>query len=269
MVVQFRNPPLLEILVELRWGGVHVGFPLMQSGGMIVAAQGPQPNEAFFFDFGAKVRDKGFVQIERLNGGLSDIPFAPAVRYSKPPADGVGQILYQVGAGLFSANITPPYKNWDRFRPIVEQGILALLDTRPVASKESPFHQVSLRYIDIFREGLTNGLSSSEFMSSVLGFSFSPPAVIQKLANPGVPWKPRLEFGGQLKSGQHLHLVTAEGVAGGSSGVIFDTTVSCLTGVAPSIEDIMKELDLAHETIREVFLSTTHKLHDAMDPVEE
>jgi len=106
MPKRFKNPPLVELIAELRWGtaGIVAG---PQGAPQLVMATGSQYEE-FFMRFGSKIAALGYERIERIiPPGFPAPPFQATYRFRKKEPE-QGTTLYQVGGGVFSANITPP-----------------------------------------------------------------------------------------------------------------------------------------------------------------
>src|SRR5215471_16972408 len=163
MPERYRNPPLVELIGELRWGSSGSSFPLP-----------PGSHEEFFMRFGSRAGAVGYERVERLvPPGFPAPPFQAVYRFRKKAPE-TGTTLYQVGAGVFTANITPPYESWQEFRPVVEEGVDILLETRNPSEKDTPFTSASLRYIDAFGYQLTEGRSTAAFLRDVLGFAVEP-----------------------------------------------------------------------------------------------
>lgn len=128
---RFKHPPLVELIAELRWGSGGGVLPSAQSQGVrpILLALSGQ-HEEFFMRFGSKAGALGYDLVERvMPQGFSAMPFQIVYRFRKKLQE-QGTTLYQVGAGVFSANSTPPYRFWNDFRPVLEQGVKLLLETR-------------------------------------------------------------------------------------------------------------------------------------------
>jgi uncharacterized protein (TIGR04255 family) len=173
MAERYRHPPLIELIAELRWGSP---LPTTQPPGGFLLGTGL--HEEFFMRFGSRAGALGYERVERLvPPGFPAVPFQAIYRFRKKEPE-EGTTVYQVGAGVFSANITPPYHSWREFRPVVEEGVRILLETRNPSEKEMPFTSASLRYIDAFGNKFTEGRSTGAFIRDVLGFVVEPPAAV-------------------------------------------------------------------------------------------
>lgn len=265
--MRFAKPPLVELVAELRWGFPALIQPL---AGQLQPVDGVAINrhEEFFMRFGAKAAAEGFDRFERLMpSGFPLIPFQPVYRYRYGAPGGTS--LYQLGAGVFSANITPPYDNWEKFRPVVERGVSLLLEARADDEKTTPFGTISLRYIDAFGSELMARASAIDFLTGTLGFSLALPAVIHELAMPDAVPTAALQFEIALKENMVLRIQAGEGQVNGQTAVVMDTTAYRAGDVSPAVIDIMDAFDAAHAVIRHAFIGMTGKVSKLMEPQEE
>ncbi len=192
--MRFANPPLVELIAELRWSVAAAPMPLQGNLGLAQLPPGNASDE-FFMRFGAKVAPDGFDSFERIvPSGFPRVSLSAGLSVSLWCAGHGALALYQLGSGLFTANITPPYDNWEMFKPVVAQGIEALLKSRSKAESNTPFSVCSLRYIDAFRADLTSGRTTAEFAREVLGFTIEPPPIVKRLMASDGALKPAAEF---------------------------------------------------------------------------
>lgn len=263
--MKFANPPLVELIAELRWALPAV--PVPQQGVMVpVQVATMNAHEEFFMRFAAKVSKDGFDSFERVvPSGFPTFPYQPVYRYRYGAPD-MGTALYQLGAGLYSANITPPYDNWEKFKPVVARGLEAMLNSRPAVEANSPFSVCSLRYIDAFHEDLTEGMSSHQFATEVLGFQLDPPPVVKSLVASGNVVRPTAEFLIPLGDNLSMVLKVGDGNVNGNPALIVDTAVVFAAEVDARVDAAMSVLDNAHDIIRKVFLQMTEKFHLKMRP---
>jgi uncharacterized protein (TIGR04255 family) len=225
-------------------------------------------SEEFFMRFGGRVAADGYTLVERLlPSGLPSLPFQPLYRFRKAgPEDGT--TLYQLGAGLFSANITPPYHTWKHFRPVVERGIGHLIEARDEAERQLPFQQVSLRYIDAFRGNLLAGRSAADFKREVLGFNLTLPDAVSSIASKAQEPSETIQTSFPVQGGRHMQLTLGDGTFENQPAVILDTTIVSTAETAPAITTVMKAYDEAHGLIWEAFSKMTTKLSDLMEPMQ-
>jgi uncharacterized protein (TIGR04255 family) len=192
------------------------------------------------------------------------MPFQVVYRFRKKGQE-QGTTLYQVGAGVFSTNSTPPYRFWDDFKPILEQGVRLLLEARNPSEKEMPFSTASLRYINAFGSKFTESRSTAVFIRDVLDFVVEPPAPIRDEMSPNSEPQPSLQLIIPLKSGQNMALRLTDGLVNGEPAVIMDLTVGTVAPTQATESDVMTAFNTAHEVAHRVFVSTTKKLFDKME----
>lgn len=269
MADRYKNAPLVELVAEVRWGtGGVVGAP-PQGAGPVMVATGQY--EEFFMRFGSRLGTLGYDRIERLvPPGFPTLPFQTIYRFRKTEQEqGQGTTLYQVGAGVFSANITPPYHSWKQFRPVVEKGIELLLETRNAAEQNVPFDISNLRYINAFGDKFTKGLSVAKFVQEVLGFKIELPIAVRNEASPNSEIKPLFQLSIPLKIQQQMSLFLTEGIVHGLPAIVMDLTVTNDTSIKPIKGDVMTSFDMARQVIHNVFVGITKELSPIMEPVAE
>lgn len=266
MTLSFDKAPLVEIIAELRWDQPHQMTQGQPHETVVLPTTFIESNkqDEFFMRFGGECYQQGFVRAERLvPPGFPTLPFQPIYRYR--PAEASSSSLFQIGAGLFSANATPPYKSWEDFSPIVMSGVKALLNARAEGEQSQAFSSVSLRYIDAYDASFWQGLSFSEFMKQVLGFSINLPPAISSLIPEGKPVTPLIQMSVPLHEGETMNISLGHGFTNGSEAVIMDTTVSASTEISADAEAIMASLGKARKIIHDVFLQITAPIHNLME----
>jgi uncharacterized protein (TIGR04255 family) len=263
---RFKNPPLVELIAELRWdsGGVLRRSAEPLAAGQILLAVAGQ-HEEFFMRFGSKAGAVGYDLFERVvPQGFPAMPFQVIYRFRKKGQE-QGTTLYQVGPGVFSANSTPPYRFWNDFEPVLRQGIQLLLETRNPAEREMSFTGASLRYINAFGARFTEGRSMAVFIRDVLGFVVELPAPVKDEIPAEKEIKPSLQLLIPLKSGQEMALRLTDGLVSGEQAVIMDLAVSTADHTQPRESDLMAIFNTAHEVAHRVFVGVTRKLFDKME----
>ena len=216
---------------------------------------------------GAKLHQLGFQAVERLvPPGFVTLLYQPIYRYKNAAEQ--SPVLYQAGAGLFSAHGIPPYHSWEEFVPFVEKGVAALLESRDSKEKEAQFATVSLRYIDAFRPDLTQGKSGPAFIGDVLGIRVMLPDFLTKFGRSGLAPQYTLQFSLPIADDTALTMSLAEGQVLGTAAIIMDTAVSCTRGIFPQLAEVMDVLNSAHEVIHDIFIKLTAPIHGLMQPTE-
>jgi uncharacterized protein (TIGR04255 family) len=235
---------------------------------MILLGGAAGTHEEFFMRFGSRVGALGYQQVERVvPPGFPVLPFQAIYRFRKKTPE-QGTTLYQVGIGVFSANITPPYHSWEQFGPVVDEGVRILLETRNPTEKELAFTSASLRYIDAFGKQFTEARSPAVFIRDILGFELQLPAAMSHEVAPSAEVRPSIQLQIPLKSGQQMSLALGEGSVSGEEVVVMDLTVSSEGSISPNTSDIMALFHLAHDVCHRVFVGTTKKLSHIMQPIE-
>jgi uncharacterized protein (TIGR04255 family) len=263
MPERYRYPPLVELIAELRWGSpLSAAQPL---GTIVFAA--PGSHEEFFMRFGQKAALLGYERAERiLPAGFPAMPFQVIYRFrKKSPEEGTS--IYQIGSGVFSANITPPYHSWEDFKPIVEAGVRTLLDTRNPTEKAMPFTSATLRYLNAFGNRFTEQQSIAGFVRNVLGFRVDLPASVQSEVSSNAEPTASFQLNIPLKSGQQMRLAIGEGLVGGEQAAVMDLTVGTEEGIPPTSADVMAVLDTANTVAHRVFINTTTSLSEKMGAI--
>jgi uncharacterized protein (TIGR04255 family) len=275
--VIFSNPPLVELIAELRWvpGAESPAAQGQIQGGQnqfvqTMALQFPIASpflEESFSRFSNEAVEKGFSISERLiPPGFPLLPFIVVYRFRKPPASG-GNYLYQIGPGIFSANALPPYRNWEAFRPIVREGVEALLASRH-PSENIPFATVLLRYIDLFSEEFTGRQRSFRFLNDILGLKLALPAALSQQFSSVNDVQCGIHLSMRLANGLAMNLAVQDGTAAGKPGIVMSTEVLSMQPTMPDVSRIMETLENAHASIRTTFVGLTEKLHAKMQPVQ-
>ena len=269
MSLSFANAPLVEIIAELRWIPPQEVPVLSQQQPIAfqISFFGGSKQDEFFMRLGAKLHQQGFPAVERLvPPGFVTLLYQPIYRYKQ--AVEPSPVLYQAGAGLFSANGIPPYRSWEEFAPFVQKGISALVDSRDPKEKESQFATVSLRYIDAFRDDLTRGKSGPAFMADVLGIDVKLPDILTGFGRSGKAPQYALQLALPISDDTVLQLNVAEGQVHSNAAIILDTSVSCNRGIFPEVAELMKVLHSAHEVIHGIFVKLTAPIRELMQPNE-
>jgi uncharacterized protein (TIGR04255 family) len=269
MSISFANAPLVEIIAELRWTPTQeVLVPPQQPIAFQISFLMGSKQDEFFMRLGAKLHQNGFPAVERLvPPNFVTLLYQPIYRYKQ--AVEPSPVLYQAGAGLFSANGIPPYRSWEDFAPFVEKGVSALLDSRDSKEKETQFATVSLRYIDAFRGDLTGGKSGPAFMADVLGIQVVLPDILTHFGKSGKAPQHALQLALPISDDTVLQINLAEGQVYSSTAFILDTTVSCNRGILPEVAELMRVFHLAHDVIHEIFVKLTAPIRELMEPTEE
>jgi len=267
--MRFQNPPLVELVVELKWastggGQLPVGIPAGRPYPIP-----PQPDHnTFISSFRELAAEAGWSQSERLiPQGLPYMVYQPAMRIQQPGKEDAG-VLFQVGPGVFSVHALRPYKSWESFWPKVQIGIDILLKSRSETERYTPFFSANVMYLDVFDENLIGDQSVSGFLKDTLGIGLSFPAIILDQLPRDREIEPQISLKIPLRDQMEMHLNIGGKVTWGDNrGILMNTTVANPNGVAADIKAISLVLEQAHQAIRKTFTGLTQSLHSRMNPV--
>ena len=265
MGVTFENAPLIELIVEVRWGA-GLKFPLFgpQQVSMRVAAGVYGETEELFRRFASLIAPEGFSLIERLvPPGFPTLPVQPVYRYQKASQE-TGKVLYQLGTGTFSVHALPPYKAWDDFEPTVRKGIKALLEARGDSEHQQSYGGTIVRYINAFSGDLRQSRSVASFVRDVLGIQITLPKSVEKIVLPDGEIKPQLNLLIPVHSGYQLALNIGEGLVNGQLAILMDIIAASGGETSPAEHSLMAKLKALHDVVHDIFMEMTIPLHDVM-----
>ena len=256
----FRNPPLIEMIAELRWGAPAIE----QSQPPLVLPDRAAPYEGMFMRWVAKMGASGYEPADRLVPHGMPLPaYDPVIRVNPKDAE-ERTTLFQLGPQLFTANAIPPYRSWNDFAPRVRTGVAALLDTRPKPDAQSPL-LASLRYIDAFRDDLRQGQSLSRFLSETLGIHLSVPPAIERHRVEGEDIRSLIQLAVPSVGGV-LRIQFAEGEVQSESALLMDMTFTMSEPVTAELEAVMAAFERAHVITHQVFMELTAPIANLMQP---
>jgi uncharacterized protein (TIGR04255 family) len=280
MNTQYENPPLIELIVDLRWQcvqpttahGSNFDVPRNMAAPMDTATS----QEEFFMRFNHEISITGgpHFQIERMvPQGFPLIPYQLVYRFRETSSDNEWKRLYQLGPGIFSAHALPPnYKSWSQFKPFVQSGVNALIKCRPDNEKKENFSSVILRYLDAYGPDLMGEYTARAFCEQVLGFSVQLPPTIKDKAKNVADVMPSIQL--TIPSNNGLTITINLGQIDTNSGrkVLMDTMVATLTEVQENQSDttnaIMESLEKCHSFTSDIFYKTTNAIQDIMRPLK-
>jgi len=139
----YTKAPLIEVILELHWS---------------LKSLGSAPNAAIdpYYDLFRETF---------LEKSKNDLPFVEELVPSEVPIEFIsdqphlrlrpnqsGWPLIQIGPGIMTVNIVPPYNGWSEFRRFISTALDLLFSSYPVAEKTLAPNRVHLRYIDALGE---------------------------------------------------------------------------------------------------------------------
>ena len=242
-------------------------MPNSVPGPQLMVSSGNQ-HEKLFTEFGRQIGEYGFVRAERLALlGMPILPYQPVYRFRRQSEE--LPVIFQIGAGIFSAFAVPPYRTWQDFSAIAKEGLISLRLAAADAEVPITLQSAVLRYIDAFSGNLLRGLEPSRFVRDTLGITVTAP----RIARAGFTQEPAervVQLAGSTGSGS-LTLTVAEGIREGAPAVFADWVAAVMLPSAYKFDDenaLLEKLDEAHNIVLHMFLSLTEPLRDAMQPEE-
>ncbi len=174
----YENAPVVEVIAEVLW-------ELRSILGSNLAY------DPFFDDladtFGSyfKDKEKTFSYSERVVP--SEVPqeilsHKPIFRYREVKE---GWPLYQIGPGIFTANVVPPYEGWLTFFPVISEGLKALYAKYPLADRHLKPVTLRLVYINAFGRAHGYEKQQEDFIKEGLHFNIVPPAELSEYIEEG------------------------------------------------------------------------------------
>ncbi|WP_162245222.1 TIGR04255 family protein [Methylobacterium sp. Leaf465] len=139
----YQQAPLVEVIAEAFW-------PLIQLSAIPGAAVDPFFPRASV-QFREEVAALGFSVVESLvppGVPMEMMPNQVVTRYRSRPE---GWPLFQLGPGVFTANMVPPYAGWGEFRSTLAAGYAAVTTAYQKAGRvDAEVDNLSLRYVNAF-----------------------------------------------------------------------------------------------------------------------
>lgn len=258
MTTIFRHPPLIEMIAELRWSGQAADTA------PIITPEAESPTEEMFSQWTDRMGALGYEHVERLVPQGFPLPLGMPTLRVRQRTGAPQNTLFQIGPQIFTANATPPYLSWHDFAPTAQAGVLALLAARPESEVTAPF-QVSLRYIDAFREPLICGLSPMAFLTETLGLGVDVPPAIARHGVAGSEIGALVQLNVPLAEGK-LRVQFGEGRVGEEPALIMDMTLSRSEPVPAQAEEIMLALSQSRDITHAIFMELTTPIAALMQP---
>ncbi|WP_416898913.1 MAG: TIGR04255 family protein [Minwuia sp.] len=167
----YKRAPLVEVIYELHW----------ELKAVKVAPDARIDNyfELFAEQFIDWAKKEGFERVDRLipeDVPLELVPSRPLFRLRKSPDTWP---LYQIGPGIFTANIIPPYNGWNDFKAFIKQGISGVVQSYPVSEKTLRFSKAHCRYLDAFDLSFGYQGDVFEYISNNLNLGLHLPQFVQ------------------------------------------------------------------------------------------
>lgn len=248
----YEDAPLVEVIAEVRW-------QLLPIASMPGAEIDPH------FERGHKkvqeaLAEHGLMHLERLappNVPHEILAGKPIFRYRRAPDRWP---LVQLGPGIMTVNITPPYEGWGEFRKIIETAVRVVDEIFDFGSEFSTIKSCEVRYIDAFTERY--GMHDpSIFLAEDLSMPASPPrGVLDELKQEGACVLPNLKFRFPVKDRENDSIIlnAAHGKRDGMEAIIYDLKMhhAVPEGVMKTADDVLTWMDEAHDRLHTAFEET-------------
>lgn len=268
MSVTYQNAPLVELIAELRWTmpGAQQSAPQAQPGILLALPQAR--TEELFMHLAALMSTEGYGRFERTFPPGLPIPANQVACRFRPSDPDSQSPLFQVGPTVFTANALPPYESWSKFSPLVKRGMTLLLQAFERSKSEIPsFDTALIRYIDAFRDDLTDGRSLSEFLREVMRLELVLPRAILTRATAPADIEPLIRLAIPTAIGR-LELTFAEGKHGNDRAIIMDCSILMQRNMGNDVDRVLEAFSEGRLLIHELFRGLTEPIHEKMEPLE-
>jgi uncharacterized protein (TIGR04255 family) len=253
----YENAPLVEVVTELRWALV----PLASMQG---AAVDPLFGRAAT-KFTEAVGELGYLHVERLVPAEVPIELCPYQPIFRCRLEANRWPLFQIGPGLFTCNITPPYNGWTAFRSVIKSGLEALEKTYGLGSVAIEPNLAQVRYINAFtaKHGMTNLV---DFCAADLNLNVTlMPEIV------AAPHEATfvLDYSFPAAETSTINIKCGHGQSNGIPAALLELAMSRQANLANTVEGTLAWMDQAHTSLRNTFQKmASPKLQEAMGPIK-
>lgn len=157
----YKNAPLIEIILEIRWRLKNISV-----------ADNLQIDpyfDDFKSEFEKNINHSDFSYKEVLVPDNVPREFLGGKVTHRYRRDNKKYPLYQIGYGVFTINMAPPYNGWEEFKRDIENGLNYFYASYPVPEKFLKCESLELRYMNFFGK---KHLYGDNFLSEHLGIEF-------------------------------------------------------------------------------------------------
>lgn len=258
----YDHAPLVEVIAEVHWE-----LKTLESN--------PQARIDPYFDifrdqFLDALKSHGFAHEERLfpkEIPIELLPYKPHLLLREQQNQWP---LFQIGPGLFTANIIPPYSGWNEFRETLIIGLEALVSSYPLAPKTMNIGRTELRYIDAFTKELGMDIYDT-FLEKDLGISSCLPKKIVENFLPKDRYpesKIENRFPSSKPEGSEGILRVSPGMAGDNPAAIMELICRKVGPRGHQTSTALADwFDSAHFSVRDWFnMITSEELQKRMGP---
>lgn len=261
----YKNAPLVEVIVEIRWAVIPLSA--VPNGG--VDPLFPSLEKSVF----AYIASKGYRIAERVVPPQIPIEMLPHTAVHRYRMAANKYPLIQLGPGVLTCNVAPPYEGWDKFSAVIDTAIESIYPNSEMKAGTPEIKSVIVRYIDGFTSA--HGMTSSyEFVRDHLKLSVGlETSILDKYSS-----KPADAKVGCQQTFSVLHpdrstfsLNCASGVSNNKEAVVLDTSLQSPDGAEwKSVAEVKAWIKDAKVVLKQVFEDLiSDKLREVMDPIPE
>lgn len=254
MTSQYKNPPLIEAIFEIKW-------ELTRNTPDSVIDPGYKLASGRLYD---RVKKKfGYIQTLPVNSIPEEL--TPYTVRNQFRVEANGWPLVQFGPGVATVNFTTPY-SWKSFRDTIKNFLPQLIDSYtdlPIDKADFPIKiiSVSLRYVNAVEWNWSDN-DTFPYLADNFHTSFSLPEKItaSELIS-GMPMNINLQTGYQIKDPKGQGIIRfGTGGVGQENGLIWELIFVSQMADAPQIsnlENFMEWLNKSHDIIESWFIAIT------------
>lgn len=257
----YKNAPLVEVIVEVAWN-------LNKLEAIPNSFIDPH-FKSFSDDFTQNIIKAGYPVIERIVSEQVPLELIGGSPVFRCRVEKDSWPLFQIGPGIFTANIVLPYNGWDEFRKVISVGLDTLFESYPMSKKYLIINKTSLRYIDAFTEA--HGMKNySEFLYNNLALNINIPDEIEnKFVLDKKDIKSTININFPVKESMNSMLVKiGSGKSKDKEALLIEMNISATNSDTPRTSTKIKRwLDNAHVTVSDFFqLIITEETEEILGP---
>lgn len=267
MTRHLERAPLIELIIELRWGqALHIQGPASHIGFIQHETHTrSSPDDALFNAFADRCATIGLTRSERLvPPGFPTVPGQVAYRFKGSQH---GNNLVQIGPGVLTINALPPsYQSWQAFRTFLELALNCLAQSAQEGSTNIKIGLVSVRTINAFGSDILKAHSPQE-LKQILGFNVSLPEELSRVVSAKSESQLTIQQNFMLPDGRRIFFTLSDGQANASPAVIFDISVATQTPMCTPMETA-QSIEDAHDLLSRNFALMTEPLSELLGAKE-
>ena len=260
----YSNAPLVEVIAEIGWS--------LKKIDVVPDAMLDPYYDLFREQYLEQSNKVGLSEVRELIPDIVPIELTPGQPRIQLRSKSGNWPLVQIGPGLLTANIVPPYEGWAAFEEFLYESVGRLFSAYPISERTLRIDRLHLRYIDSFDEkfGFNDFATFPEFAKDKLGINVTlPEPVIASTIMQGAPITYVLEyrFSNKCPAGSSGRLKIAPGQIDSRNSLIMELQCESRfgNGSATDLAVIKHWFFEAHTCLRSQFeMLTTEALERLM-----